>query len=128
MENNQSFQFTYSAEEQAEVQKIRNKYIVREASKMDQLRALDSKPARKARAWAITLGVIGALIMGTGMSLCMTELSGFLGGYAWFVGIPVGVAGMVLVALAYPLYNSILKKERARIAPEILQLTEELMQ
>ena len=122
MENNQSFQFTYSAEEQAEVQKIRNKYIVREASKMDQLRALDSKPARKARAWAITLGVIGALIMGTGMSCCMVW-----GGAAFVPGVILGIAGMTMAGLAYPLYLRVLKKERARIAPEILRLTEELM-
>ena len=66
--------------------------------------------------------------MGTGMSLCMTDLSGFLGGTAMFIGIPVGLVGIVLVALAYPTYNRILKAERERIAPEILRLTDELMQ
>ena len=57
----------------------------------------------------------------------MTELSGFLGGTAMFIGIPVGLVGIVLAVLAYPVYNRILKKERQRIAPEILRLTEELM-
>ena len=129
MENNaHSFSYTYSAQQQKEIQDIRKKYLPKEEDKMEQLRRLHNSAAQKAQAVAIALGTVGALILGTGMSLCMTELSGFLGGYAWFVGIPVGVAGMVLVALAYPLYNSILKKERARIAPEILRLTEELMQ
>ena len=54
-------------------------------------------------------------------------MSGFLGGTAMFVGIPVGLAGIVLVALAYPVYSRILKKERQRIAPEILRLTDELL-
>lgn len=43
------------------------------------------------------------------------------------VGIAVGVVGIVLVCLAYPLYNRIAKKERARIAPEIIRLSDELM-
>ena len=60
------------------------------------------------------------------MSLAMTELSGFPGGTAMFVGIPVGLVGMVLVALAYPVYNRIVSRERQRIVPEILRLTDEL--
>lgn len=95
---------------------------------MEQLRKLDRQTTQKAQSRAIALGVIGALIMGTGMSLAMTEPSAFLGDMAMLVGIPVGLLGIVLAALAYPLYNHILKKERQRIAPEILRLTDELMQ
>ena len=123
-----SFEYTYSAQEQAEVQKIRSKYLPQEESKIDRLRALDSRPGKKARAWALTLGIVGALILGTGMSLIMSELGLLLGVLALPVGMVAGLLGLVLVALAYPLYNSILKKERARIAPEILRLTEEFMQ
>lgn len=128
MDNKPSFQYTYDAAQQAEIEHIRKKYLPREESKMDQLRKLHHSATQKAQAWAIAIGVIGSLIMGTGMSLCLTELSGFLGGSAMFIGIPVGLVGIVLVALAYPLYNRILKKERERIAPQILQLTEELLQ
>lgn len=128
MENNQdSFSYTYSAAQQQEIENIRKKYLPREEDKMAQLRRLHNSATKKAQAWSIVLGTIGALILGTGMSLCMTELSGFLGGTAMFIGIPVGLVGMVLVALAYPLYNHILKKERKRIAPEVLRLTEELL-
>lgn len=123
----ETFRYTYSAKEQAEVESIRKKYLPQEESKMDQLRKLDRSASQKAQAWALSLGIIGALILGTGMSLCMTELSGFLGGTAMFIGIPVGVVGLVLVALAYPVYNRVLQKQRQRIAPEILRLTEELL-
>jgi len=126
--NNESFSFTYSAAQQAELERIRKKYLPQEPDKMEQLRRLDRGASQKAQAGAIALGVIGTLVLGTGMSLCMTKLSGFLGGTAMFVGIPVGVVGIILIALAYPLYNHILKKERQRIAPEILRLTDELMQ
>ena len=71
--------------------------------------------------------MIGALVLGTGMSLAMTELSVFLGGTALFIGIPVGLAGIVLMALAYPIYHRLLRKERQRIAPEIFRLSDELM-
>lgn len=126
--NNESFSFTYSAAQQAELERIRKKYLPQEPDKMEQLRRLDRGASQKAQAGAIALGVIGTLVLGTGMSLCMTKLSGFLGGTAMFIGIPVGIVGIILIALAYPLYNHILKKERQRIAPEILRLTDELMQ
>lgn len=128
MEKNQeTFIYTYSAQQQEEIKRIRNKYSAPEENKMDQLRRLDQRATQKAQAWAIAVGVIGALILGTGMSLAMTELSGFLGGTAMFIGIPVGLIGIVLVALAYPVYTRTLKKERQRIAPEILRLSDELM-
>lgn len=127
MEHN-TFQYTYSAEQQEEICRIRCKYDVPEADKMEQLRRLDRQAFQKAQAWAVTLGVLGTLIMGTGMSLCMTELSGVLGGTAMFVGIPVGLVGITLIALAYPVFNKILKKEQKKIAPEILRLTDELLQ
>ena len=125
--NNESFSFTYSAAQQAELERIRKKYLPQEPDKMEQLRRLDRGASQKAQAGAIALGVIGTLVLGTGMSLCMTKLSGFLGGTAMFIGIPVGIVGIILIALAYPLYNHILKKERQRIAPEILRLTDELI-
>lgn len=125
MENNQgTFTYTYSAKQQEEIKRIRKKYSAPEENKMDQLRRLDQRATQKAQAWAIAVGVIGALILGTGMSLAMTELSSFLGGTAMFIGIPIGLIGIVLVALAYV---RTLKKERQRIAPEILRLSDELM-
>jgi hypothetical protein len=127
MEMNEGFSFTYSAEQQQEIEAIREKYLPREENKMEQLRALHNSATRKAQAWAIALGVIGALIMGTGMSLAMTDIGAALGQLAMVAGIVIGVIGMILVALAYPVYNHVLKKERQRIAPQILQLTEELL-
>ena len=127
MENNNSFEYTYSAPQQQEVEAIRRKYLPKEEDKMEQLRKLHSIPTKKARSVAITVGIIGALIMGTGMSLCMTELGAALGDLAMVTGILIGLVGIVPVALAYPCYKRTLKKEREKIAPEILRLTDELM-
>ena len=127
MENKDRFSFTYSAQQQKEVEAIRKKYLPQETDKMDQLRKLHAIPTQKARAASLTVGIIGALIMGTGMSLAMTEIGAALGGLAMILGIAVGLVGMVLVALAYPLYNRVLKKKREKIAPEILRLSDELL-
>ena len=127
MENKEGFSFTYSAEQQKEVEAIRKKYLPREEDKMEQLRRLHAVPTQKAQAASIAMGVIGALIMGTGMSLAMTEIGAILGGFAMILGIVVGLVGMVLVALAYPIFNRVLKKEREKIAPEILRLSDELL-
>ena len=127
MENNHSFEYTYSAQQQKEVEAIRKKYLPKEEDKMEQLRKLHYSATQKAQAASIAIGVLGTLILGTGMSLCMTELGAALGHLAMVIGILVGVLGLILVALAYPLYNSVLRKERQRIAPEILRLSEELL-
>ena len=126
MENN-AFEYTYSAQRQQEVEEIRKAYLPKEEDKMAELRKLHALPTRKAQAVSIALGVIGALILGTGMSLCLTDLGAPLGSLAMAIGIPVGIAGIVLVALAYPVYKRRLKKEREKIAPEILRLSDELM-
>jgi len=127
MENNQSFEYTYSAAQKQEIEHIRKKYLPREEDKMAQLRKLHYSASHKAKAASIAIGVVGTLLLGTGMSIVMTELGRLLGDYAMLTGILVGLSGMVLVALAYPVYNRVLKKERAKIAPDILRLTDELL-
>lgn len=94
---------------------------------MEQLRKLHYSASSKAQAASIAIGVIGALVLGTGMSLCMTDLGAAMGHFAMVLGIVLGLLGLILVALAYPIYNRVQKKERQRIAPEILRLTEELL-
>lgn len=127
MENKNGFRYTYSASQQQEIASIRKKYLPKEENKMEQLRNLHKSAGQKAQTWAIAVGVIGTLILGAGMSLFMTDLGAALGSIAMIIGILIGIAGMILVALAYPIYNRVLQSERQRIAPEILRLTDELM-
>ena len=132
MENKDTFNYTYSAKEQEEIKAIRNKYVAPQQTedKMAQLRRLDASVSQKATMVALIFGVIGTLILGTGMSLAMTEIGktiGFSGAAAMLLGVLIGIVGIVLVCVAYPIYNRIVKKERERIAPEILRLTDELM-
>ena len=122
-----SFEYTYSAQRQQEVEEIRKQYLPKAENKMEELRKLHAVPTQKAQAASLAFGVIGALILGTGMSLCMTDMGTALGRLDMVIGIAVGLIGMVLVALAYPVYKRVLKKQREKIAPEILRLSEELL-
>ena len=97
---------------------------------MEILRRLDAGVTKKATSAALGPGIIGTLLLGLGMSLAMSDFSEILGmqqGIGMAVGIIVGMIGIVLVSLAYPIYNRVIKKEREKIAPEILRLTDELM-
>lgn len=126
----EDFSFTYSAKEQDEVRRIRQKYQLQEEDKMMRLRKLDASVTQKATMVSIAIGTVGALVLGSGMSLIMTDLGrilGFQGVLGMILGIIIGVIGIIFVGLAYPVYNRIVRKERERIAPEILRLTEELM-
>ncbi len=130
---NEIFNYTYSAKQQKEVEAIRKKYMEdetpTEADKMEQLRRLDYGVTKKATSISLALGVISALIMGSGMSLIMTDIGEKIGMTATMIpGILIGIVGMVGVICAYPLYQRIIIKERKRIAPQILKLTEELSQ
>ncbi len=132
MEHKEGFHYTYSAKEQEEIKAIRKKYTAPEQTedKMAQLRRLDAGVYSKATTVALVIGIIGALIMGIGMSLAMTDVGktlGLLGSIAMLTGIVIGIVGITLVCVAYPIYNRVLKKEREKIAPEMIRLTDELM-
>lgn len=121
-EKKETFNYTYSAKQQEEIKNIRKKYAAPEDDKMEQLRQLDRSVAQKGTAASLVVGMIGALLLGVGMCCCMVW-----GGALFIPGILVGVAGIALVCCAYPLYVRVTEKERKRIAPEILRLTDELM-
>lgn len=124
------FSYTYSAIEQEEIRKIREKYQPKKEDDMSRLRKLDAKVTQKATISSLVIGIIGALIMGTGMSLVMTDLGkifGMQGNSSIAIGVIAGVLGMILAGAAYPTYCKVLKKEREKAAPEILRISEELI-
>lgn len=128
----ETFNYTYSAKEQDEIKAIRKKYAAPDETedKMAQLRRLDAGVTGKATAVSLVFGIVGALVLGFGMSLTMTdigEILGIFGNMSMLFGIVIGIIGIVLVSLAHPLYNYIVKREREKIAPEIIRLTDELM-
>jgi len=124
MENQtkETFSYTYSASQQEEIKQIRSKYMPKEEDKMERLRKLDRGVTMKGTMYSIIVGVVGTLILGAGMSLALVW-----GDTLFVLGIIVGIIGLAVLAVAYPLFQKITKQEREKIAPEIIKLTEELM-
>lgn len=124
-EKNTTFDYTYSAREQAEIKKIREKYAPpseKEIS-MEQLRRLDASATKGATVVALAIGVISTLLFGIGLCCAMVP-----GWERYFIpGIVVGAAGIAGVTAAYPVYTRLVRSKREKLAPEILRLTEELM-
>ena len=115
-----TFTYTYSAKQQEEIRNIRKKYLPSEEDKMEQLRRLDRDTTRKGTVLSVLVGVIGCLLLGVGMCCTMVWMKFFI------PGVVIGLIGIAAVAAAYPLYTRVTKKERERLAPQILKLTEEL--
>lgn len=128
MQNKETFEMTYSTQQQEEVQEIRKKYLPQEPDKMARLRELDASVGKKAASVSLTVGILGSLILGFGMSLVMSEFGLLFGKLAMPLGIVTGLLGLAILSTAYPLYLRTLKKQREKVAPEILKLTDELMQ
>lgn len=116
-----TFEYTYSASRQEEVEAIKKKYLPNE-DKMEQLRKLDRSVEQQATIWSIAVGVVGTLIMGGGMSLTMVGPQEL-----FVVGIILGILGMLVLAAAFPVYKWVLKKQRKKVTPQILALSEELL-
>ncbi len=110
------------------VQKIRTQYTEKEHTQLDELRALDAKVKQPANVFAYVFGGIGALVMGMGMSLVMTDLGAILGlNETMITGIVIGVAGLLMALVNYPIYKSILTSRKNKFADRILRLSEKIM-
>lgn len=114
-----TFRYTYSAKQQEEIESIRQKYLEKEESKIEQLRRLDRSVTSPGTAASLTVGITCTLLFGFGMA-CVLEWQNYL------LGFVTGIVGAVGIALAYPIFKRITKKQREKIAPRILKLTEEL--
>lgn len=120
-EKKETFRYTYSARQQEEIENIRKKYLPEEVDKMEQLRRLDESATKPGMLAALISGIIGTLVLGLGMCCTMVWAD------TLFVpGIIIGVIGIAGISAAYPLYTHITKKQREKLAPEILRLSDEL--
>ena len=109
------------------VQKIRSQYTEKQHTELDELKALDAKVRKPANVFAYTYGCISAIVMGTGMSLVMTDIGSVIGISSMVPGIVIGVVGMAMALSTYPIYKKMLDSRKKKYAPEILKLSEKLM-
>ena len=109
------------------VQKIRTQYTEKEHTQLDALKALDAKVKRPANAFAYAFGSLAAIIMGSGMSLVMTDLANQLGlGDMTVPGIAIGAVGLLMAIINYPIYKSILGARRKKYAKQIIELSDSI--
>lgn len=132
MEKKTAFTYTYSAKDQAEIESIRKKYEPQShyESNLDQLRKLDASVTSKATMTSLIVGVAGTLIAGLGLSLILSDLYSLIGlskSFCQIMGVIIGIVGIFVVSINYPLYDIIIVRERKRVAPEIIRLSNELM-
>lgn len=120
---NRNFEYTYSASEQAEVKRIKEKYLPREErqTKLEQLKALDASVERRASVLSLSTGILGTLLMGLGMSCTMVWADRL-----FVPGIVIGLLGIAVAAAAYPIYKRAIERQREKLAPLIMKLAEEL--
>lgn len=117
-----------NSDQQFIVRKIRTEYVEKEATELDELRKLDAKVKRPVNIFAYIFGSIGAIIMGAGMSLVMTEIGSMIGVDETMVpGIVIGVVGMVIALVNYPIYKRILARRKKKYGAEILALSDKIM-
>lgn len=117
----QKFNYTYSAAEAREIEEIRKKYVSEESPKtaFEQIKELDRQAEHPGTVTSLSMGIIGTLIFGAGMSLVMVW-----GSTRFTLGVIVGIVGIIIAAAAYPVYHVVTEKQRKKIAPLILKLTE----
>ena len=110
------------------VQKIRTQYTEKEHTQLDELKKLDAKVKKPANVFAYVFGSIAALIMGSGMSLVMTDIGEIIGVANPMVpGIVIGVIGLLMAIVNYPLHNRILTSRRKKYADKIIALSDKIM-
>ena len=110
------------------VQKIRRQYTEKQHTELDALKELDAKVKRPANVFAYIFGSLSAIIMGSGMSLVMTDIGEMIGlTDAMIPGIAIGVVGLAMALLTYPIYKGILNGRKKKYGPQILKLSEKLM-
>lgn len=110
------------------VQKIRTQYTEKEHTQLDELKALDNKVKKPANVFAYVFGTISAIIMGSGMSLVMTDIGTQIGMTETMApGIIIGVLGLALAIINYPIYKGILNSRKKKYAEKIIALSDKLM-
>jgi len=115
-------------DQQFMAQKIRIQYMKKQPSELDTLRELDAKVKRPANVFAYTFGSISAIVMGSGMSLVMTDIGASIGiANAMIPGIAIGVVGMIMAIVNYPIYKGLLGHRKAKYGKAILELSEKIM-
>ena len=111
-----------NANELKSIERIRAAYTATEPTKLDELKALNKKVKRPAQIFSYIFGTVGALVLGTGMCLAMKVIGDMM-----IAGIAIGVVGIAMVSLNYPIYGKLLSRRRKKYADQVLSISTELL-
>ncbi len=103
---------------------IANEYSKKEDSKVKKLKKLDKRAKLGSNIFGYTFGIIGTLILGSGMCLAMKVIGNTTTHYV--LGIIIGIVGIIMVSINYPIYLKILKKDKEKYANDIITLANEI--
>lgn len=115
-------------DQQFMAQRIRTQYMEKQSTELDALRKLDTKVKRPANVFAYVFGSISAIVMGAGMSLVMTDIGSVLGlSNTMIPGIAIGVVGLGMALLTYPIYKKILNSRKKKYSADIIKLSDKII-
>lgn len=125
-ENNNEFNYSYKAldeRQRREIESIKYQYMDKkhEPSNIDRLKKLDNKVKNTAFIPSLSLGIVGILVFGLGIT-CVLEWDLII------LGVILGICGAVLMLIAYPVYSFILNKMKLKYKDEILKISDELLE
>ena len=116
-------------DQQFMAQRIRTQYMEKESTELDSLRELDRKVKMPANIFSYVFGSIGAVVMGSGMSLVMTDIAETvgIGANPIALGIVIGVAGLAMALVNFPIHKLILNSRKKKFAGEIVALSDKII-
>ncbi|MGN1078132.1 MAG: dihydropteridine reductase [Candidatus Gallimonas sp.] len=110
------------SQKQSYAKRLREEYAERKEDKTDELQKLDAAVKRPALIFAFTFGILGALVLGTGMCLAMKIIGDLLP-----LGIVIGCLGLAMIGANYFLYRTILNRRKRIYGERILSLSDDIL-
>lgn len=124
MKSKNDFEYKYVAptsEERKEIESIRKSYTQKpNINKLYYLRKLDYKVKNIPAIIGLIMGIVVLLIFGTGITMVLE----------WSIvifGVIVGIIGISVMAIVYPVFLKISKYLKDKYSDEIIKLSEELL-
>ena len=106
------------------IEKIKAQYASKgkEETKLDKLKQLDRQVKKPAQVFSYALGTVGALVLGTGMTMAMALIPGGM-----VAGVAIGCVGIIISGFNYPLHKKILGSRKQRYSKEIIELSNDIL-
>ncbi len=119
MEQNEHYTYNYAAKDLKEANEIKDRFVEREKSKIEQLRDIDNACINKGIRAGLLLGIPALAFFGVGMTMVLSYK-------VYIVGSIIGITGMILGGLSYPVHRNAIKRAREQYRDEVLRLTKEI--